>query len=112
MVCDRPVRFDGSMSSRRCGRRDHFAPVQAGVHIEGRARAGYRWLVLASCPVRWRRRAVPSRRDDGKDAVTEAERLHLRKDTFMHRGYELWNISLKFLCESTQDHAKLGAADA
>jgi hypothetical protein len=21
----------------------------------------------------------------------------------MHRGHELWNISLKFLCESTQD---------
>jgi hypothetical protein len=21
----------------------------------------------------------------------------------MHRGHDLWNISLKFLCESTQD---------
>jgi hypothetical protein len=21
----------------------------------------------------------------------------------MHRGHDLWNVSLKFLCESTQD---------
>jgi hypothetical protein len=35
--------------------------------------------------------------------VANPRRLANTNPGHMHRGHDLWNFSLKFLCESTQD---------
>jgi hypothetical protein len=60
--------------------------------------------------VHWRKRPRPCPADNRRDAVMEEtgsglnpKKLARSNPGHMHRGHDLWNISLKFLCESTQD---------
>ena len=49
-----------------------------------------------SAHIRWPEGIVPEQADP-------FARLANTNPGHMHRGHDLWNISLKFLCESTQD---------